>query len=185
MIFGLFLQNTREEWPEIWHVDVFWSPSELIRFWSWSIDFPPFGTIFTSWNRSNLGFLGIFFGTHGRNGLICDMLMYPDHFWNWLHFDDRLLIFLILVAFWLSERGEFAVSRHLDKNAWEEWAEICHADVSWPPSELIWFWSRWGATAIRPPDLLVHLYLVISGIPDCCVVRLFQLSLFRNANSDA
>ena len=27
-----FLVNTREEWPQIWHVDVFWSPSEQLDF---------------------------------------------------------------------------------------------------------------------------------------------------------
>ena len=27
-----FLENTREEWPQIWHVDVFWSPSEQLDF---------------------------------------------------------------------------------------------------------------------------------------------------------
>ena len=36
---------------------------------------------------------------------------------------------------------KFAVSRHFLWNAWEEWAEICHGDLSWPPSELIRFWS--------------------------------------------
>ena len=35
------------EWPEIWHADVSWSPWELIRFWSSSVDFPHFGGIFT------------------------------------------------------------------------------------------------------------------------------------------
>ena len=30
---------------------------------------------------------------------------------------------------------------HLLENAWEEWPKVCHADVFWPPSELIRFWS--------------------------------------------
>ena len=35
------------------------------------------------------------------------------------------------------------VSGHLPENAWRDWPEILHADVSWPPSELIslWPWS--------------------------------------------
>ena len=35
------------------------------------------------------------------------------------------------------------VSGHLPENAWREWPEILHADVSWPSSELIslWPWS--------------------------------------------
>ena len=34
------------------------------------------------------------------------------------------------------------VSGHLLENAWREWLEILHADVSWPPSELIRLWTR-------------------------------------------
>ena len=50
---------------------------------------------------------GIFFRTHGRNGLKFDMLMYPDHLWNWLHSGHGLLIFLILAPFFLcSETGQ-------------------------------------------------------------------------------
>ena len=35
------------------------------------------------------------------------------------------------------------VSGHLPENAWSDWPGILHADVSWPPSELIslWPWS--------------------------------------------
>ena len=61
-----------------------------IRFWSWSVDIPHFGV-----SR-------IFFRTHERNCLKFDMLMYPDHLWNWLHLGHGLLLFLILVPFWLS-----------------------------------------------------------------------------------
>ena len=32
---------------EIWLVDVSISPAELIRFWSWSVDFPHCGAILT------------------------------------------------------------------------------------------------------------------------------------------
>ena len=44
--FGHFHENAREEWPKILHADVAWQPSEIIRFWSWSVDIPLFGTIF-------------------------------------------------------------------------------------------------------------------------------------------
>ena len=37
---------------------------------------------------------------------------------------------------------KFAVSRHFLEIAWKQLAEICHADVSWPSWELIWFLSR-------------------------------------------
>ena len=36
-----------EACPEILHADVSWPPSELIRLWSRSVDFPPFGTNLT------------------------------------------------------------------------------------------------------------------------------------------
>ena len=42
-----------------------------------------------------------------------------------------------------SVRPSGEVSGHLPENAWREWPEILHADVSWPSSELIslWPWS--------------------------------------------
>ena len=42
----------------------------------------------------------------------------------------------------LSVRPSGEVSTHLPQNAWREWPEILHADVSWPPSELISLWPR-------------------------------------------
>ena len=42
----------------------------------------------------------------------------------------------------MSVRPSGDVSRHLPENAWREWPEILHADVSWPPSELGRLWSR-------------------------------------------
>ena len=43
----------------------------------------------------------------------------------------------------MSVRPSGEVSGHLLENAWREWPEILHADVSWPSSELIslWPWS--------------------------------------------
>ena len=34
------------------------------------------------------------------------------------------------------KRVKFGVSVHFLENAWREWPEILHADVSWPPSDL-------------------------------------------------
>ena len=42
----------------------------------------------------------------------------------------------------LVKRVKFGVSGHFPENAWREWPEILHADVSWPPSELISLWPR-------------------------------------------
>ena len=49
-----------------------------------------FGAILTKWNGSNLGFPGIFTKTHLGNGLKFCMLMYLDHFQNWLDYGYSL-----------------------------------------------------------------------------------------------
>ena len=41
-----------------------------------------------------------------------------------------------------SVRQSGEVSGHLLENTWREWPEILHADVSWPPSELISLWLQ-------------------------------------------
>ena len=41
-----------------------------------------------------------------------------------------------------SVRPSGEVSGHLPENAWREWPEILHADVSWLSSELISLWLR-------------------------------------------
>ena len=69
------------------------------------------------------------------------MLMYPNYLWTWLHFGHHLLLSSFWRNFDLVKQIEFAVSGHFLENPWEEWAEIWYADVCWPPSELIRFWS--------------------------------------------
>ena len=39
---GISRRTYEREWPKMWHADVSLSPTELIKFWSWSVDFPPF-----------------------------------------------------------------------------------------------------------------------------------------------
>ena len=56
---GHFLENPMRKWPAIWHADVSWPPSELIRLWLEFVDFSNFGAILTKWNGSNLRFPGI------------------------------------------------------------------------------------------------------------------------------
>ena len=84
---NIFLLNAWKEWPDIWHADVSWEPSEMIRLWSWSVYYPHFGGILTSWDSSNF---------------------------------------------------QFSV---YSNNAREEWPATWHADVCWPSTELIRFWS--------------------------------------------
>ena len=102
---GNLPENAWREWSEILHVDVSWTPSELIRLWSWSVDFPPFGVTLAWWNGSNFGFPGISQRTHGGNGLKVCMLMYLDHLQNWLVYGHTLLIFLILAGFFTYWNG--------------------------------------------------------------------------------
>ena len=47
----------------------------------------------------------------------------------WCHFD-------------LVKQAKLATSGHFLEKAREEWPEIWHADLSWPASEFIRFWSR-------------------------------------------
>ena len=60
--------------------------------------------------------------------------------------------YILVVVYWFSSfssfwqyfdqmKVKFAASRHFLEIAWEEWAESCHADISWPSWELIWFLS--------------------------------------------
>ena len=86
---GHFLENPLREWPEMWYATVSWPPSELISLWLRCGDFSNFGAILTKWNGSNLGFLGIFWKTHGEIGLKFCMLMYLDHF-HWLNYGYSL-----------------------------------------------------------------------------------------------
>ena len=83
---GDFPENPWKEWPPIWHASVSRPLSELIRFWSWPVDFHPFGATLTSWYGSNFRYLGISWRMHGGNGLEVCMLMYLDHPQNWLDF---------------------------------------------------------------------------------------------------
>ena len=106
-ISGHFLENTREEWPQIWHVDVFWRFSEhiYIWFWSWSVDIPHLVPFWPSKTGQIWGFRDFIKKAWG-NGLKFDMLLYPDYLWNCVHLGHGLLVFLILVPFWLSETGQ-------------------------------------------------------------------------------
>ena len=92
--------------------------------------------------RVKFGFPDISWRTHGGNHLKFWTLMYLDHLQNWLVYGYGLLIFVILALFDLVKRVKFGVSGHFLENAWRKWPEILHADVSWPPSELISLWLR-------------------------------------------
>ena len=61
-----------------------------------------------------------------RTGNIFVMVCWFSSFWH--HFN---------LVKWV----KFGVSRHFPDSAWREWPKILHADLSWPPLELIIFWS--------------------------------------------
>ena len=132
------------EWPAILHADVFSPPSKLICLWSWSVDFSNFGGFFTYWNGSNLGFPGILLENPVRKWpeiLHAGVSWAPSELirlWSWFVHFSYLGTILDLV-----KRLKFWVFGHFLENAWREWPEILHVDVSWPPSELIslWWWS--------------------------------------------
>ena len=101
---------------------------------------------------------------------IC-LLMYSDHIQNRLDFGHGMLIFLIWAPFWLSETGHIWGYRDFLYNAWEEWPKIWHADLSWPPLDLITLdsgsidiphfgailteWNRWN---VQFPGIFVTMY---------------------------
>ena len=77
----------------------------------------------------------------GMDWNIC-LLMYLDHFQNWLHYGHSLLIFQILTLIRHSEKGEiWGFQIFSTKKTFREWLEILYFDVSWPPSELVSLWS--------------------------------------------
>ena len=122
-------------------VDGIMSALYLPQTWNW-LDLFHFYTSFQpTLEGVSLWFLGIFLRMHHRNGLKLSVLIYPDYLWSWLHFGHDLLIFLILAAFNLVRQVKFVVSRHFLEDMLEELAETWGTDVSWPPLELITFWS--------------------------------------------
>ena len=78
--------------PMRWASDVSWSLSEMIRFWTQSVDFHHFGTTSTSWDWPNWGFPCILWRSHGRNGLKFGMLMYRDHLQKSLYHLHNMIV---------------------------------------------------------------------------------------------
>ena len=67
-------------------------------------------------------------------------LKYPLLTYTWVHWSTRPTV-TVLWHVRLSVRPSGEVSGHLPENAWRDWPEILHADVSWP-TELISLWLR-------------------------------------------
>ena len=84
------------------------------------------------------------------NGMKFCTLMYLDHLQNWLVYGHSLLVFSNFAAIstqWNGSNLGFSGIcwkthwanglKFCLENAWREWPEILHADVSWPPSEFV------------------------------------------------
>ena len=82
----IILRAPRMEWLQIWLDHVYWSPSELIKFWSRSVDCLYFGAI--------LALAKFQKSSHGRNDLTYGMI-YSDHPQSWLVWAHALFIFPI------------------------------------------------------------------------------------------
>ena len=98
---NLSFYGSHLEWPEIWHADVSWTPSELIRFW-W---FSSFGRHFNLVKQVKFGVSGDF-RQYALNKWL--NIWHGDSSWppfNWLQFGHSLLIFLILAVFNLTGRN--------------------------------------------------------------------------------
>ena len=90
------------ECPEILHADVSWPPSALI---SYSHGLLIFLNLALFWRGETAQcYPDVSRRMHWGNSLKFCLLMYPDHFQNWLDFGHALLIFL-MVPIWLSETG--------------------------------------------------------------------------------
>ena len=103
---GYLLVNPWKEWSEICHAHICWPPSELIRFWLWSVIFFSFWWHFYLVKQVKFGVSGIFWRTHGRNDFKFGMLLYHKCLQNWLVDSGHGLLIFILAAFWLSEKGQ-------------------------------------------------------------------------------
>ena len=153
---GHFLENAREEWCEPWCADISWPPSELIKFWSWSVDFPIF------WHHFHLVQFGVWqFSSECMGGIACNLTCWCilTTFSNAYIFGNGLLIFLILAGIWLSETSHICRFRAF---SWERIGGI-------GLTNLVMFEEMEKAN-------FQHTKIIQSpsgGIPDCCVVRLF------------
>ena len=64
-------------------------------------------------------------------------LKYPLLTCTWVRWSTRRTVTVLRHV-----RPSGEVSGHLPENAWREWPEILHADVSWPSSELVSLWPQ-------------------------------------------
>ena len=114
---GHFLENAMEEWPELWHADVSWPPSELIKFWSWSVDFPFFASFWLSETGQIWGLWQ--FSPECMGGIACNLTY-------WCILTTFSTAYILVMVCWFSSFWQefefvrqviFAVFRHFLENA--------------------------------------------------------------------
>ena len=134
---GHFPENAWREWPEILHADVSWPPSELVSLWPRSGDFLILALFWLSETGQIWGFRA--FPGERMKGMAWNVARWC--ILTTFRTDQFMVTVCWFFLFWryfdLVKRVKFGVSGHILENAWREWPEILHADVSWPPSELI------------------------------------------------
>ena len=136
-----FVENTQEEWLEIWHAGVVWPPSKLIDFGhglficliltlSWLVKQVRFAVSIQAFSGECMGGMAW--------NLACWYIQSTSR-------SDYIMIMVywfysFLVVLWPSETSQICGFRAGQiwtqwNNALKEWPEIWHADVSWPPSD--------------------------------------------------
>ena len=70
------------------------------------------------------------------------MLLYLDHFQNWLDYGNGLVIFLILVLFWLSETGLIWGFRAFSGKPIEE--------MAWKTTAWFWIPEAYFTKEVKP-----------------------------------
>ena len=102
------------------------------------------------------GFQGISRRTHGGNSLKFYMLMYPDHFQNWLNYAYSLLIFLILALFWLTDTGQICGFWAFLRECMEGMAGLS-VDVLYCGSRAPTIWISMGPKQnLKGPSIEIH-----------------------------
>ena len=127
---GHFLENAREEWPELWHANVSWPSPELIKFWSWSVDFPFLASFWLSETGQIWGLWQ--FSSECMGGMACNLIC-----WCILTtFATAYILVWWFSSFWqefdLVKQVIFAIFRHFLENAKEELAEL-----------ILWYSNKW------------------------------------------
>ena len=114
---GYFQENAREEWPELWHADVSWPPSELIKFWSWSVNFPFLASFWLSETGQIWGLWQ--FSSECMGGMACNLTC-------WCILTTFSTAYILVIVCWFSSFWQefdlvkqviFAVFKHFLENA--------------------------------------------------------------------